>query len=184
MMKKIIEKAINKQINAEFWSAYLYLSMSAYFESINLSGFANWMIMQTQEEINHAMRLYNHVVERGGRVMLDAIDKVETEWKSPLHVFQETYKHEQKVTGLIENLVDLAEKEKDRATLNMLQWFIDEQVEEESSAAEIVGKLKLIGENGNGLFMLDGELAQRIFAGDITAKQMRDGNMLVECGLL
>ena len=150
MMKKLIEKAINKQINAEFWSAYLYLSMSAYFESINLSGFANWMIMQSQEEVSHAMRFYNHVVERGGRVKLDPIDSVETEWKSPLHVFQETYKHEQKVTGLIEGLVDLAEKEKDRATLNMLQWFIGEQVEEESSADEIVGKLgKLLDHSGH-----------------------------------
>ena len=163
MLKPKIEKAINKQINAELWSAYLYLSMSSYFHSINLSGFANWMWIQAQEEVTHAMRLYNHVVERGGRVILEAIDKVPTEWKSPQHVFEETYKHEQKVTHLIENLVNLAEKEKDRATLNMLQWFIDEQVEEENSADEILQKLKLIGENGSGLFMLDRELQQRVF---------------------
>ena len=113
MLKKTVEKELNKQINAELWSAYLYLSMSSYFESINLSGFANWMLMQTQEEVNHAMRIYNYVIERGGRVLLDAIEKVETEWKSPLHVFKETYKHEQKVTRLIEHLVDVAEKEKE-----------------------------------------------------------------------
>jgi ferritin len=171
MLKDIIQKALNKQINAELWSAYLYLSMSSYFESINLSGFATWMIMQTQEEVNHAMRLYNYIIERGGRVILEAIDSVPTKWTSPLHVFQETYKHEQKVTKLIENLVEIAEKEKDRATLNMLQWFIDEQVEEESSADEIVQKLKLIGDQGSGLFMLDNELGQRVFTGDITARQ-------------
>ena len=163
MLKSTVEKEINKQINAELWSAYLYLSMSSFFHSINLSGFANWMWIQAREEVTHAMRLYHHVVERGGRVILTAIDKVPTEWKSPLHVFEETYKHEQKVTGLIEKLVDVAEREKDRATLNMLQWFIDEQVEEENSADEILQKLKLIGENGNGIFMLDRELAQRVF---------------------
>jgi len=171
MIKKNVEKAINKQINAELWSAYLYLSMSTYFDSISLGGFSNWMKMQAQEEVNHAMRFYNHVVERGGRVKLDAIDEVPTEWESPLHVFEETYKHEQKVTGLIEDLVDLAEEEKDRATLNMLQWFIDEQVEEEDSADEMVQKLKLIGDSGNGLFMLDRELGQRQFTDDILAQQ-------------
>jgi len=171
MLKPKVEKEINKQINAELWSSYLYLSMSSYFESINLSGFATWMIMQAQEEVNHAMRLYNHVIERGGRVLLEAIEKVPTEWKSPLHVFEETYKHEQKVTSLIEHLVDVAEQEKDRASLNMLQWFIDEQVEEEASADEIVQKLKLIGDQGSGLFMLDNELGQRVYAGDITARQ-------------
>ncbi len=163
MLKVKIEKAINKQINAEIWSGYLYLSMSSYLESIGLSGFANWMWIQSREEMSHAMRLYQHVIERGGRVILEAIDKVPTEWKSALHVFEETSKHEQKVTGLIENLVDISEKEKDRAAYNMLQWFIDEQVEEEASADEMVQKLKLIGENGNGIFMLDRELSQRVF---------------------
>jgi len=174
MLKKTMEKALNNQINAELWSAYLYLSMSSYFESISLSGFANWMIMQSQEEVNHAMRIYNYVIERGGRAILEPIDKVQTSWNSPLEVFQETYKHEQKVTSLIENLVDIAEKEKDRATLNMLQWFIDEQVEEESSADEIVQKLNLIGDQGSGLFMLDNELGQRVFSGDITARQTQN----------
>ena len=163
MIKSKVEKAINKQINAEMWSGYLYLSMSSWFESKGLSGFANWMWIQAREEMTHAMRLYQHVIERGGRVKFEAIDKVPTEWKSPQHVFEETYKHEQKVTKLIENLVDIAENEKDRATYNMLQWFIDEQVEEEDSADEILQKIKLIGKNGNGIFMLDRELSQRVF---------------------
>ena len=163
MLNKNIEKAINKQINAELWSGYLYLSMSSYFESISLKGFANWMWIQAREETTHAMRLYNYVTERGGRVILTAIDKVPTQWNSPLSVFEETYKHEQKVTDMINDLVNLAIKEKDHATANMLQWFVDEQVEEEASADEIVQKLKLIGKNNNGLFMLDRELGQRLF---------------------
>lgn len=163
MINTKVEKAINKQINAEMWSGYLYLSMSSYFHSISLPGFANWMWIQAREEMSHAMRLYQHVIERGGRVKLEAIDKVPTDWKSPKHVFEETYKHEQKVTKMIEDLVDLAEKEKDRAAYSMLQWFIDEQVEEEDSADEMLQKLKLIGRNGNGIFMIDKELAQRTF---------------------
>ena len=163
MLKEKIQNAINKQINAELWSAYLYLSMSSYFESISLRGFANWMRVQAQEELAHAMKFYNYVTERGGRVFLSAIDKVPTDWKTPLNVFEETYKHEQKVTGLINNLVNLSVNEKDHATSNMLQWFIDEQVEEESSADEIVQKLKLIGKDGSGLFILDKEMAARVF---------------------
>jgi ferritin len=163
MLKSKIEKAINKQINAEMWSGYLYLSMSSYFESIGLSGFAHWMWIQAREEMTHAMRLYHHVIERGGRVLLEPIDKVQTDWKSPLHVFEQTYKHEQKVTALINDLLDLSIQEKDHATSNMLQWFVDEQVEEEASADEIVQKLRLIGKNGNGIFMLDNELGQRMF---------------------
>ncbi|MEF8879797.1 MAG: ferritin [Candidatus Thermoplasmatota archaeon] len=175
MLSKKMEEALNEQINAELWSGYLYLSMAGYFDSISLDGFANWMQAQAQEEVNHAMRIYNHIVERGGRVKLSAIDDVPTDWDSPLDAFEYTYKHEQKVTGLIEDLVDLAEKEKDRASYNMLQWFIEEQVEEEDSADEIVDKLKLIGDSGNGLFMLDSELGQRQFTGDITAKQPENG---------
>lgn len=163
MLKKKIETAINKQINAELWSSYLYLSMSTYFEDLSLSGFANWMRIQAIEEYTHAIRLHNYIIERGGRVLLTAIDKVPTTWKSPLHVYEETYKHEQKVTGLINNLVNLAVAEKDHATTNMLQWFIEEQVEEEASADEIVQKLKLIGKDGSGLFMLNQELGRRAF---------------------
>ena len=175
MLKAKIEKAINKQINAELWSGYLYLSMSSYFESIGLSGFANWMWIQAREEATHAMRLYKHVIERGGRVILSEIEKVPTQWKSPLDAFEETYNHEQKVTGLINDLVDLAIKEKDHATVNMLQWFIDEQVEEEGSADEIVQKLKLIGKNTSGLFMLDQELGQRMFTPPVDLSMYAQG---------
>jgi ferritin len=161
ILSKKLENAINKQINAELWSAYLYLSMSAYFESINLGGFANWMRVQAQEEIDHAMRFYNHIIERRGRVIVSAIAATPTIWKSPLHAFDEAFKHEQKVTGMIENLANIAAAEKDYAGISMLKWFHDEQVEEELQTDTIVQKLKLIGTNTGGLFMLDHELTQR-----------------------
>ena len=161
MLKQKLEKAINKQINAELWSAYLYLSMSAYFESMNLSGFANWMRVQAQEEVGHAMRFYKHVFERRGRVTVSAIPAPPTTWKSPLNAFEEAFKHEQKVTGMIDELVGIAAAEKDNAAASMLKWFIDEQVEEELSTDTIVRKLKLIGTNTGALFMLDHELGER-----------------------
>jgi len=161
MLSKKIENAINKQINAELWSAYLYLSMSAYFESINLGGFANWMRVQAQEEVGHAMRFYKQVVERRGRVTVSAITAPSINWKSPLNAFEDAFKHEQKVTGMIDNLATMAVAEKDYATANMLQWFIDEQVEEELSTDTIVQKLKMIGTNTGGLYMLNQELSQR-----------------------
>ncbi len=161
MLKQKLEKAINKQINAELWSAYLYLSMSAYFESMTLCGFANWMRVQAQEEVSHAMRFYDFVNDRRGRVALSALPAPPTTWKSPLHVFEEAFKHEQKVTGMIDELVSVATTEKDNATASMLKWFVDEQVEEERSTDAIVQKLKLIGTNTGGLFMLDHELGER-----------------------
>jgi ferritin len=161
MLSKKIENAINKQINAELWSAYLYLSMSAYFESINLGGFASWMRVQAHEELGHAMKFYHHVIERRGRVTVSAISAPSVSWKSPLNAFEDAFKHEQKVTGMINDLANLAAAEKDHASANMLQWFIDEQVEEELSADTIVQKLKMIGTNTGGLYMLDRELAQR-----------------------
>lgn len=161
ILSKKVENAINKQINAELWSAYLYLSMSAYFESKNLGGFANWMRVQAQEEVGHAMKFYDHVINRRGRVIVSAITAPPKSWKSPLNAFETAFKHEQKVTGMINDIANLAEVEKDHATANMLQWFIDEQVEEESSADTIVQKLKMIGANTGGLYMLDRELAQR-----------------------
>jgi len=161
MLSKKIENAINKQINAELWSAYLYLSMSAHFESINLGGFANWMRVQAQEELGHAMKFYHHVIERRGRVTVTAIAAPSISWKSPLNAFEDSFKHEQKVTGMINDLVNMAAGEKDHATANMLQWFIDEQIEEELSTDAIVQKLKMIGTNTGGLYMLDRELAQR-----------------------
>jgi len=161
MLSKKLENAINKQINAELWSAYLYLSMSAYFESINLGGFANWMRVQAQEEVGHAMRFYNHVIERRGRVTVSAITAPPMHWKSPLNAFEDAFKHEQKVTGMINDIVTMAAAEKDHATVNMLQWFIAEQVEEELSTNTFVQKLKMISTNTGGLYMLDRELSQR-----------------------
>ncbi len=172
MIKEKIQNALNRQTNAEMYSAYLYLSMSAFFESINLKGFANWMRVQTQEEMAHAMKFYDYINERGGRITLTAIDAPPTQWKSPLDVFEHVYKHEQRVTGLINDLVNLAVAENDHATNNFLQWFVAEQVEEESSADEIVQNLRLLGDaRGSGLFMLDKELGQRVFTPPATTEQ-------------
>jgi ferritin len=163
MISKKMQDALNEQVTAEFYSAYLYLAMEAYFESVNLPGFANWMRVQTQEELTHGIKIYDFLNERGGRVTLKAIDQPPSEWASPLAVFEAAYKHEQKVTGLINALVNLAVEEKDHAANSFLQWFVDEQVEEEKSASDIVGKLKLIKDSPQGLYMLDQELAQRVF---------------------
>lgn len=163
MLSKKMEAALNSQCNAETYSAYLYLSMAAYFQSVSLGGFANWMRVQAQEELTHAMKFYDFINERGGRVTLTAIDAPPTKWKSTLDVFEATLSHEQKVTGLINDLVNLALKDKDHASQIFLQWFVSEQVEEEDSADEIVQKLKLIGKDGSGIFMLDRELGQRTF---------------------
>jgi ferritin len=163
MISKKMEKALNEQVNAELFSAYLYLSMEAYFKSLNLNGFANWMRVQTQEEVAHAMKIYEFINERGGRIILKAIDGPDTEWESPLEVFKAVYEHEQKVTGLINNLVNLAIEEKDHATNTFLQWFVNEQVEEESSADDMVQQLKMMEKAPGGMFMLDRELAQRVF---------------------
>jgi ferritin len=163
MISKKMEEALNGQVNAELYSAYLYLSMESYFKSLNLNGFANWMRVQTQEELMHAMKIYDFVNERGGRIILKAIEGPETEWDSPLAVFEAVYVHEQKVTGLINDLVDLAIKEKDHATNTFLQWFVNEQVEEESSADEVVQQLKMMENAPGGMFMLDRELGQRVF---------------------
>jgi ferritin len=163
MIKTNIQEAFNKQINAELYSAYLYLSMSAYFESASLPGLANWMRVQAQEEVSHAMKFYSFIVERGGKVTLKAIEGPPVKWNSPLHAFEAAYKHEQKVTGLINGLVDLALKEKDHASHVFLQWFVSEQVEEEASADEIVQKLKRIKNAPHALYMLDKEMGQRVF---------------------
>ncbi len=170
MIKEKIQDALNKQLNAELYSSYLYLSMSACFESINLKGFANWMKVQTQEELVHVMKFYDYIIERGGRVILSSIESPPTEWASPLAIFEHAYQHEQKVTGLINDLVDLAVAEKDHATNNFLQWFVSEQVEEEASADEVIQKIKLMGDAHGGIFMLDRELAQRVFTPPTTPK--------------
>jgi ferritin len=163
MISKNMEKALNEQINAEMYSAYLYLSMESYFMSQNLKGFANWMRVQVQEELTHAMKIYDFVNERGGKVVLKSIAAPQGEWKSPLAVFEATYKHEQKVTGLINELANLAVKEKDHATNVFLQWFVSEQVEEESAANEITQQLKMLEKTPAGILMLDRELGQRVF---------------------
>lgn len=163
MLTDKMEEALNGQLNAELYSAYLYLSMSAYFQSVNLGGFATWMRVQAQEELVHAMKLYDFINERGGRTRLRQVDAPPTEWDFPLAAFEAAYAHEQKVTALINDLVDLALGEKDHASHVFLQWFVTEQVEEEDSANGVVQKLKLMGEAQGGLFMLDRELGQRTF---------------------
>lgn len=163
MLSKTMEKALNEQINAEFYSSYMYLSMSTYFDSIGLPGAAQWTRAQTQEEWFHGMKLFGYVNERGGRVALKAIKQPPVDWKSTLHVFQEILSHEQKVTGLINNLINLAVEEKDHATNIFLQWFISEQVEEEANVGAVLDKLKLIGKDTTALFTLDATLGQRVF---------------------
>ncbi len=163
MLNQKVEKLMNEQINAEFYSAFLYLSMSAYFERMNLPGLANWTYVQYLEETTHALKFFKYVNERGGNVRLATIKEPPVEWKSPLHVFQEIYKHEQHVTALINNLVDASIQEKDHASNNMLQWYVAEQVEEEANAQLIMGHLERIGESKDGLFMLDKELSARTF---------------------
>ena len=163
MLSKNVEEALNAQINAEFWSAYLYLSMAAYFVAEGKSGFANWFKVQFKEEQAHAEIFMNYLNSRGGRINLRPIDAVPTTWNSPLDVFKETLAHEQKVTALINNLYAISEEEKDYATRSMLTWFIDEQVEEEENAQEYIDHLKLIGDNGYGLYQLDKELATRVY---------------------
>ena len=162
-MNEKIQEAFNDQINAELYSSYLYLSMAAYFASVNLPGFAHWMKCQAQEEVVHAMKFYDYMNERGGNVVLSAIEGPPTSWASPLNAFEEAYAHEQKVTGLINGLVDLAIEEKDHASNNFLQWFVAEQVEEEDTADGVVQSLKLAGTQGGGLFMIDRELGKRVF---------------------
>jgi ferritin len=163
MLKENVQEALNEQFNKELYSSYLYLSMSAYFQSVELKGFANWMRVQAQEELMHAMKFYDYVNERGGRVILKEIAAPQTEWDSPKAAFEHVYQHEQMVTGLINNLVELVIKEKDHATSNFLHWFVTEQVEEESSANEILQKIKMVGKEGSGLLLLDQELGQRVF---------------------
>lgn len=163
MISKKIEEALNGQIKEELYSAYLYLSMSAWFETINLSGFANWMRVQNQEEQMHAMKIFDYINERGGKVKLQKIDEPAYVWKSPLDAFEAAYKHEQHITGCINDLVYLAIDEKDRATQIFLDWFVNEQVEEEATSDDIVQQLKLVGDKGQGIFMIDRELRTRAF---------------------
>ncbi len=163
MISEKIEKAINAQINAELYSSYLYLSMNSWFANVSLTGFAQWMKVQAQEEASHAMILYQYLLDRGGRVLLAPIEQPQQEWDCAKCVFEDVYKHEQYVTSLINEIVTLAMDEKDHATVAALQWFVTEQVEEEASALEILDHLKLIGEDKSALLMKDKELLARTF---------------------
>ena len=163
MIKKAVAEALKEQINAEFHSAYLYLSMSAYFHSVGLAGYANWMRVQYQEELAHATHFFDYVNERGGNVKLSPIGSVQVNFTGTMNVFEETLAHEQLVTGLINNLMDVAIKESDHATKSFLQWFVDEQVEEEANVEQILNNLKLIKGEGQGLLMMDREMATRVF---------------------
>jgi ferritin len=161
MINKAMQTAMNDQINKELYSSYLYLSMAAYLEDKNLPGFAHWMRVQETEEREHAMKFYDFMVERGGRVTLKAIDAPKAEWKSTLELAEEVAAHETMITASINTLYELALTEKDYPTQIMLQWFISEQVEEERNAAEIVANLKLIEDRGTAVLMLDHRLAKR-----------------------
>jgi len=160
-ISKTLQDALNEQIRNELYSAYLYLSMAAYCESMNLPGCAHWLRVQWQEELSHAMRLYDYIHDRGGRVVLQALEQPPTEFGSILDVFRGAFEHEQKITGMINRLCDLAAEEKDHATLAMLQWFVTEQVEEEKSTSDIVHMLERVGDKGHALMMLDRHLGQR-----------------------
>ncbi|MCK9630197.1 MAG: ferritin [Methanoregula sp.] len=161
MISKTMESALNRQVNRELYSAYLYLSMSAYFETASMKGFAKWLRLQAKEEQGHAMKIYDYVIARGGVVSLEAIEAPKAKWASAGKVFEEVYAHEQKVTGMINNLVDIAMKEKDHATFEMLQWFVKEQVEEEENANEILNQIRILGDVVGHLFWLDHQLGKR-----------------------
>ena len=164
MISEKMLKALNKHLNEEFYSSYLYLSMAAYFEAKNLKGFANWMRIQANEEQMHGMKFFNFILQKGGKVSLTEIGAPKIEWKSISEVFADTLKHEQKISSLINKLVETALLEKDYATHTFLQWFVTEQVEEEANVEEIIQKIEMIGDNKSGLYMLDNELGARAAA--------------------
>jgi len=161
MLNLKIEKELNKQLNREYFSAYLYLSMAAYFESENLKGFAHWLKVQVKEETTHAMKFFDHILERNGKVTLDKIDSPKTTWTSPLEAFKDVYEHEKKITQYINEILNISKSENDYATENFLQWFVAEQVEEEAQSLEILQKLEKIGSSSGGLFVLDHHLGKR-----------------------
>lgn len=161
MLDQDMQDAINTQIRNEYYSSYLYLSMSAYCESRNFPGFASWLRRQSEEELVHAMKLLDYMLDRGGRVVLESIDRPPSEFGTLLEVFEELLEHEREVTGMINSLYDLALSQNDHATAVALHWFIEEQVEEEKSAEEVVEKLKLAADNGAALMILDAELGSR-----------------------
>ena len=161
MLSRKMTEALNEQINKEMYSAYLYMSMSAHCSNAGLDGFANWFMVQYHEEMTHAMKIYDYLNEQGEKVILEAIEKPPSEFGTMLEMFEATLEHEQFIKGSIHGLVDLANEEKDYATQIFLQWFVTEQVEEEGNDNEIIAKLKLVGNEGNGLFMIDRDMAAR-----------------------
>jgi len=161
MFKESLQQAINEQIVREMYSSNLYLAMAAYYASINLNGFANWMRVQAEEELTHALKFFDYVLDRGGKVTIGAISAPKIEWNDPVQPFVDALEHERKVTAWIDELVDLAHKEKDYATISFLNWFVDEQVEEEKTTSEIVERLKLAGDSKASLFFLDSQLLNR-----------------------
>jgi len=161
MLTDHMEKSLNEQINAELYSSYLYLSMAAYFESLNLGGFASWMQTQSDEESAHAMKFYSYIHSRGGRVKLAAIPDPQTDWSSPKIAFEAALEHEQMITGRINDLVEIANSERDNASHHFLMWFVTEQVEEEQSVGDVINKLELVADHPGGLFMMDRELSNR-----------------------
>lgn len=167
MLNEKMEKEFNEQINKELFSAYLYLDMKSRFSEMNLQGFVNWMDVQVQEEKAHAMGMYDYVLERGGRVELLAIDKPEVEGKTPLEIFEQVLKHEEFVTSRINHLMDVADEVRDRAALSFLDWYLKEQVEEESNVGGVLAILRLIGEDKKALLMLDKDLAARTFVAPV-----------------
>lgn len=171
MIKEKMLKALNEQINAEQYSSLLYLSMSAYFSNMGLPGFANWMYIQFQEEMTHANKFFKYVIERGGKVELKSIAQMPVDFNGVIDVFEKTQLHEQHVTSLINNFVDVAIEERDHACQSFLKWFVDEQVEEEANVQEILDTLKLINGQGNGIFMLDREMRQRVFVDSTQAAE-------------
>jgi len=150
-----LEKALNEQINLEYSSAYAYLGMAAYFEQTPFEGFATWMRLQSDEELEHARKFFNYIVERNGKVVLKALAEPKVDYKSPLEAFQASLGHEERVSAAICGLYELAQNEKEYPTLSFLKWFLDEQVEEEKTVTDFIVKLKLVGENHNGLYQID-----------------------------
>ena len=163
MISKKMQDAINEQVAAELFSAHLYLSMAAYLETIDLPGFASWMRIQYQEEVSHGMKMFEYLIERDGRAIVPAIEMPQSEWNGALSVSEAVLEHEQKVTGLINGLMDIALTERDHAANIFLQWFVNEQVEEEATAKGIVQQMKMLSDSKAGLFQIDRELGMRVF---------------------
>ncbi len=170
MISKKMQDALNEQVNKEFYSAYMYLAMSAYCNSLGLPGFAHWMRMQYEEENLHVTKMYDYIIDQGGEVHLKAIEEPAKEYGTPLNVFEKTLEHEQFVTSLIHKLMDLAVEERDYATQTFLQWYVTEQVEEEANVNDVLAPLRMVGDDKGGLMMIDQQLAARLAPTPLPAK--------------